>query len=73
MCMFEVSSQEEGYCLKNRTKDMQAMHTLPLFLTVSFYLMAMHTLPLLLTYKILPDAQPSGSLGFWLVPNSHLV
>lgn len=55
--MFEVSSQEEGYSLKKRTKDMQAMCTLPL----------------LLTFKILPDVQPSGSLGFWLVPNSHLV
>lgn len=57
MRMFEGSSQEEGYHIKKRTKDMQAMCTLPL----------------LLTFKILPDVRPSGSPGFWLVPNSHLV
>lgn len=32
-----------------------------------------HSASLLLAYKTVPDVQPSGSLGFWLVPNSHLV
>lgn len=58
MHMFQVCSHEERYHLKKKTtKDMQAVCILPL----------------LLTFKTLPDVQPSGSLGFWLVPNFHLV
>lgn len=54
---FEASSHEERCYLKKGTKDIQVMHAFPLFLT----------------YNFLPDVQPSGSPGFWLVPDSHLV
>lgn len=58
LCISETPNHKEYcYLTTKETKDTQVMHGLTLFLMSKF----------------LPDVQPSGSLGSWLVPDSHSV